>query len=467
GNDGIWYTTTQDGLSWEEQTRVDIGMAIGEKTSPTAINFNKKLYLLWKGRGKDGFWFTSRKGGEKWEEQRRVYGVKNDESHLVEEDIILSSPSVAVGLGHLFLCWSEASKSFRGDWEYKLYVLKDPLAIRSLSTWMEDLFSGSREKTPLNEIFIPGTHDSATYNVTTDSDLAEIEIKEGRKNINYPKSFIAPWSKAQDTTIEKQLEAGIRFFDLRPCVKKYAKCDNDKPEFWISHSLFSVKLDDVLKQVKSFLEKNKKEIVILDLRYIWGFSTAADRTKYSEYLYDEICTSLGGKEKLIDFPPPYTPDASMPTIGEIWEDKGRVLLLWNVCSDNNGSGVSDKFMQDHSTFWDSGRWACKVGEGDQYNTAEKKIERINTQLEIMEQYKAFNCKALYLVKCEIDIGDDALAHIQDWLNGLKALAESNHKMIKHIEGCEGWSNKIKGGVFTFDYYNNCEVVDMIIALNNK
>jgi len=329
------------------------------------------------------------------------------------------------------------------------------------SKWIEQIFQDKQE-TRLHEIFIPGTHDSATYNISTDSDVADIELDEkgqqtlktalkvawslGSLRIKLPREPFVKWAKAQSVTIKQQLETGIRFFDLRPCVKHYNSPNNI--DWWISHSIFSVPLDEVLRDIQDFLDKNSYEIVILDLRFIWGLSQL-DRTVGSKALYQKICDYLG-EERLIKLPP----NSTIPTIGEIWKTSGRVLLLWDVSGNPKGSGVSQEFMKEHH-FQDTINWAYIVGEGDEYNTSHKKIQRISQQLQEKQREEDF-C----LVKCEIDVGDSALDRIS---GSLEELAESNKSMISHIQ--DEWSKRRKGAIFTFDYYNNCGVADTIIKLN--
>ncbi len=461
GKGGIWYTTSQDGNNWQSQK--SIKAAIGEqgfkdKTSPAAIKFEEKLYLFWNGSGEDGFWFTSTKGDEKWTGQMKVIDRGNQNKRI-------SSPAVATSGSHLFLCWGDYSRG-KIFWEQEPY-----LRPMERSKWMEEIFQ-DKKGTRMHEIFIPGTHDSATYGISENSGFADVELEEGNKtsikDVKYwsdkfsivfdifskfksgltPREIVAGWAKAQNVTIKKQLETGIRFFDLRPCVKNYS--NPNKIDWWISHSLFSVPLDEVLRHIRDFLNQNSYEIVILDLRYIWGLSKL-DRTAGSKALYQTICDYLG-EEKLIKLPPNAT---TIPTISKIWETSGRVLLLWNVCENPKGSGVCQEFMKEQN-FQNTRKWADLVGEGDKYNASDKKIEQISKQLKEEQKQKDF-C----LVKCEID--PEKLPKNEYITNNLAKLADSNKRMITYIQ--DEWSKRRTGCVFTFDFYDNCGVADTIIKLN--
>lgn len=85
---------------------------------------------------------------------------------------------------------------------------------RSFNHWMGDMKSVLRNKT-LREISIPATHDSATYDI----DQLSLVIDENFF-IRVGRVFATGISKTQTKSIEEQLKAGIRGFDLRAYLKK-------------------------------------------------------------------------------------------------------------------------------------------------------------------------------------------------------------------------------------------------------
>lgn len=103
----------------------------------------------------------------------------------------------------------------------------------------------------LDELFIPGTHDSAMYRVRSDWPIGE---------------FIF----TQEQTIMQQLAFGIRSLDLRVGFIDGV--------FWIVHDRFKaqVTVEAVLKQVRDFV-KSTGEIVVLDFhRFTRGFHAGVD-----------------------------------------------------------------------------------------------------------------------------------------------------------------------------------------------
>ena len=115
--------------------------------------------------------------------------------------------------------------------------------------WMSRI---SDEK-KINEIVIPGSHDSGCYNM----------------------SYLG---ETQYLTIKEQLDVGVRYFDIR--VNK----DHDK--YVIFHSIINgVEFDPILDDIKSFLDTNNTETLLLDFQH---FNNGADA-----YVYEKLSLKLG------------------------------------------------------------------------------------------------------------------------------------------------------------------------------
>ena len=105
--------------------------------------------------------------------------------------------------------------------------------------WMGKL----RDNQLISELSIPGTHDTMTGNKHRDNDC---------KDFFYQRCCVC-----QDMTLKEQLDAGIRFVDIR--LKHH---DND---FTLHHGFISlgVKFKTVLKILTDFLKANPTETVIM------------------------------------------------------------------------------------------------------------------------------------------------------------------------------------------------------------
>ena len=122
----------------------------------------------------------------------------------------------------------------------------------NLSKWMDELFDELKNKT-LAQISMPGSHDAAM------SRAANCTIGADATN-----------TKTQSKNIQDQLNAGFRYFDLRPIfVKK-----NGGYEFATGHfsevgplnyqGCFGESLSSIVKALNGFLAANSREFLILD-----------------------------------------------------------------------------------------------------------------------------------------------------------------------------------------------------------
>ncbi|KLT69167.1 phosphatidylinositol-specific phospholipase C domain-containing protein [Flavobacterium sp. ABG] len=96
----------------------------------------------------------------------------------------------------------------------------------------------------LNDLTIPGTHDSGTYPA-------------------YASSFL---TKCQSMSITEQLNTGIRFLDMRLKSKKVGRYDGS---LWVWHGIADMDLsftDTVLRDCKEFLAKNPSETIFMSVK---------------------------------------------------------------------------------------------------------------------------------------------------------------------------------------------------------
>ena len=108
----------------------------------------------------------------------------------------------------------------------------------STASWMQDM--SVLDDRPLKDIVIPGSHDAATF-------VLDLKINNNS-------------SQCQEISIAEQLKAGSRYLDLRAWKAKDGL-------YWMYHGAAwtHVKLEDVLADIKSFLDQHTGEIVIATL----------------------------------------------------------------------------------------------------------------------------------------------------------------------------------------------------------
>lgn len=130
--------------------------------------------------------------------------------------------------------------------------------------WMENL-NESIKNIPLNQLTIPGTHDSGTYQLYTDEIYNVDDFTGIAPTIAGP--IIRAMAVTQNTDIYSQLVEGNRYIDLR-----FAK--DNKGRIRIVHTVFGNSADSIFDQIKRFLDSHPKEIVIIDIQHINNLSSS-------------------------------------------------------------------------------------------------------------------------------------------------------------------------------------------------
>jgi hypothetical protein len=192
---------------------------------------------------------------------------------------------------------------------------------RSLPDWMAKREALIKEL-PITKVFLPGSHDSATYKLSSSIGKNQ-DITDQINKLKYAfgagfivAKIIKNWAMAQGESISQQLSQGIRYLDLRVIYK------DDKKDFYTVHGLYGPKLDDVLAQIKSFLLQNPKEIIVIqigDLRYMPNGEK------------DHEAIGLKLKNVFGDLMVPRN-DGVLTPIKTLWENNTRVFVIYDADS---------------------------------------------------------------------------------------------------------------------------------------
>lgn len=175
----------------------------------------------------------------------------------------------------------------------------DRTSVSGSADWMAAL----SDETYVSQLVIPGTHDSAT---------------------NYVQ--LAYFSKCQALSIEKQLEAGFRYLDIRlgdgenglKLMHGFTSCTKG-PWPWSS----ALMLSDVLKECYDFLDAHPTEFIVFCVKHEHGDSS---ESAFHEALMAELEKDPGR----------WYFGASLPTVGEA---RGRLVLLRRTGSPD-AAGIS-------------------------------------------------------------------------------------------------------------------------------
>ena len=77
------------------------------------------------------------------------------------------------------------------------------------------------------------------------------------------KKIVYKWSVTQSLTFTQQLDRGIRYFDLRVSTLK------GKAELYFVHGLYGAEVGACLCEIRSWLDKHPKEVVLLDFNHLY------------------------------------------------------------------------------------------------------------------------------------------------------------------------------------------------------
>ena len=180
---------------------------------------------------------------------------------------------------------------FKGNqyWEKKVgKAVSNPKFI-NLSKWMSSI----NDNISIAALSIPGTHDSgADYGAALPS-----------SPIHIPIPLANSYTKTQSKSIKKQLNAGIRYLDIR--------CKKVGNVFRIHHAVFyqNKTFEDILKDCKKFLEANQQETILMRLKGE-DQSNKLDKSIFKKY-----------QNK---YPNIWYEGTTIPTIGEV---RGKIVII--------------------------------------------------------------------------------------------------------------------------------------------
>lgn len=194
--------------------------------------------------------------------------------------------------------------------------------------WMEDVYAEVSSVT-LGAMVLPGTHDSGSYGIDVVKPC-DIVPAAGTPEVITLLATANPCAaggmyRAQDENLTEQLEAGIRYLDLRvsvpaadagPVTKESASLDSASPgspsppveaatdDFVLEHEFVSTELTGALDQILQFAATRPREQIILDFQHI-DLADDADTAAY----YAELSSLLTT----------YAPEGAQPVCDRAWD----------------------------------------------------------------------------------------------------------------------------------------------------
>uniref|UniRef100_U3BI72 PI-PLC X domain-containing protein 1 n=1 Tax=Callithrix jacchus TaxID=9483 RepID=U3BI72_CALJA len=168
---------------------------------------------------------------------------------------------------------------------------------------------------PLHHLSIPGSHDTMTYCLNKKSPISQGESRLLQMLNRWIPCITRPvvlkWSVTQVLDVTEQLDAGVRYLDLRIAHM----LDGSEKNLHFVHMVYTTALvEDTLTEISEWLERHPREVVILACRNFEGLSE-----DLHEYLISCINTIFG--EMLC-------PRGEVPTLRQLWARGHQVIVSY-------------------------------------------------------------------------------------------------------------------------------------------
>ena len=189
------------------------------------------------------------------------------------------------------------------------------------SSWMSGLSSSLR----LDQVTLPGTHDSGAYALTTEfnsNDPAAQSLVDLGLSASVIGTFVCKFALTQTADLTVQLKGGVRYFDLR------VDYDASSATFRLHHLLFGDAVLPALQEMKTFLTANPSEIVVIEMSNMYAEPSESIRTEFQSALVSIFGSML------------YPETTQLDTLAEMRKNQQQVILV-----------VHDSIVQDHDSIW--------------------------------------------------------------------------------------------------------------------
>ncbi|KAJ8402009.1 hypothetical protein AAFF_G00372440 [Aldrovandia affinis] len=185
-----------------------------------------------------------------------------------------------------------------------------------LADWMASL-PEHMHSMPLTSLAIPGSHDSFSFHIDEASPVGPEQPETVQNFVSVfgavAKKLMRKWLATQSMDFTSQLEAGVRFFDLRISTKPR---DPDNL-LYFAHGLFSATVREGLEQISGFLASHAREVVFLDFNHFYGVQNVHHESLVGmlrEVFGDRLCPTLFAQEVTLKY---------------LWEREYQVLVFYH------------------------------------------------------------------------------------------------------------------------------------------
>ncbi|XP_047394235.1 PI-PLC X domain-containing protein 1 [Sciurus carolinensis] len=168
---------------------------------------------------------------------------------------------------------------------------------------------------PLHHLSIPGSHDTMTYCLNRKSPVSHRESRllqlMSKVAPCVTRPMVLKWSVTQALDVTEQLDAGVRYLDLRIAHM----LQGSEKNLHFVHMVYTTALvEDTLTEISEWLEQHPREVVILACRNFEGMTE-----DLHEYLVACIKNIFGDM---------LCPRGELPTLRQLWARGQQVLLSY-------------------------------------------------------------------------------------------------------------------------------------------
>lgn len=229
--------------------------------------------------------------------------------------------------------WRDKLSGFFTD-DRCLRTEKATATLKDLSNWMS---KAELNATRLLDITLPGTHNSAAFDLTTELNTNDPDYDTVEKGtFNIPDAVISQWicgyALTQSLSLSEQLQAGARFLDLRFDFDAVTSKWRGYHFLWTS-----LEMVELLQQIATFAKEHPKEVIVLQFGTIYNTAVTAEQKQD----YANTITNLFAGQLI-----PETTDLATVTISQLQEAGTSILA---VVSDNEIAALSDVLWDDQTT----------------------------------------------------------------------------------------------------------------------
>lgn len=281
------------------------------------------------------------------------------------------------------------------------------------------------------QLFLPGTHDSSAFKVSYPPELS-------KNHTTLLGTIVKQFALTQEYNIFDQLRCGIRVLDFR--VNTLIP---GTP--WLSHTAFTIPLEEAFQHISDFINKNPSEVIIILIKADW------ETNKISKLDWNPV-TSLITKyfyNKII-------PEANRrDTIGQLTQ-LGKNVIFVNV--DNAFVGSED--IQNML-------WRSELVRNQWYNTSDLDILMDKLSVDALNKENRsgdflFSSGPIMTPDLDKDIlpGINPFVLTCKWTSTKNMASKANYRFLQFIQ-----QNPITGLHFVMLDFFHDSIIDKIILLN--